>query len=99
MLGHCHEHTGLVIAQYESKWDPSVSQEILPIGVIRCACAKVTPVENLPWVTLLLSGRLRKYNWCNVLAQCCVLINARSIGYQILKNFIANVQWATKCCK
>lgn len=74
---------GLLIAQYEQKWDHSDIQEILPIGVIRCAAAKASPIENLPWVTFLPSGSLKKDNWCNVHAQCCELIKARGIGYQI----------------
>lgn len=74
---------GLLIAQYEDKLDNSDIQEIPPIGVIRCAAAKASPIENLPWVTFPPSGCLKKGNWCNVHAQCCELINARGIGYQI----------------
>lgn len=74
---------GLLIAQYEHKLDHSDIQEILPIGVIRCAAAKASPIENLPWVMFLPSGCLKKDNWCNVHAQCCELIKARGTGYQI----------------
>ena len=73
----------LLIAQYEDKLDHSHIQEILPIGVIRCAAAKASPIENLPWVTFPPCGCLKKDNWCNVHAQCCELIKARGIGYQI----------------
>ena len=70
---------GLLIAQLEHElthWD---IHEILPIGVIRCAAAKASPIENLPWVTFLPNGGLKKANWCNVHAQCCGLIKAGGI--------------------
>lgn len=60
-------------------------QEILPIGVIRCASAKASPIEKLPRVTFAPSGCLKKDNWCNVHAQRCKLIKAKSTGYQILQ--------------
>lgn len=76
---------GLLIAQYEHKLNCSDVQEILPIGVIRYAAAKASPIESQPWVTSLPSGCLKKDNWCNVHAQCCELIKARGIGEQILQ--------------
>lgn len=85
MLSHCRIHTRALIAQYKLELDPSDIHKTLPIGVIRCAAAKASPIENLPWVTFPPSGRLKKDNWCNVHAQCCELINARGIGYQILQ--------------
>lgn len=74
---------GLLIARYEHKLDNSDIQEIPPIGVIRCAAAKASPIENLPWVTFPPSGCLKKDNWCNVHARCYELINAGGIGGQV----------------
>lgn len=50
----------LLIAQYEHKLDHFDVQGTLPIGVIRCAAAKASPIENLPWVTYLPCGCLKK---------------------------------------
>lgn len=72
---------GMLIAQYEHKLDHTDIQEILPIGVIRCAAAKASPIENLPWVTFLPSGCPQKDNWCNAHARCCEIIKAGGIGY------------------
>lgn len=73
----------LLIGRYEHKLDHSHFEEILPIGVIKCAAAKASPMENLPWVTFSSSERLKRDNWCNVLAQHSELIKARGIGDQI----------------
>lgn len=77
---------GQLISWYEHKLDHSDIQEILPIGVIRCAAAKASPIENLPWVTFLPSGCLKKANWCNVHAQWCELIKVRGIRSHKLHN-------------
>lgn len=77
---------GLLIAQYEHKLDHLDIQGTLPIGVIRCAAAKASPIENLPWVTYLPCGCLKKANWYNVHAQCCELIKARGIRSHRLHN-------------
>lgn len=77
---------GLLIAQYEHKLDHLDKQGTLPIGVIRCAAAKASPIENLPWVTYLPSGCLKKANWSNVHAQCCELITTRGIRSHRLHN-------------
>lgn len=37
---------GLLIAHYEHKLDRSAIQEILPIGVIRCAAAQASPYRE-----------------------------------------------------
>lgn len=87
----------LLIAQYEHRLDHSDIQEILPIGVIRCAAAKASPIENLPWVTFPPSGCLKKDNWSNVHAQCFELIKAGGHWLSDLTNFIADVHWSTKC--
>lgn len=73
----------LLIDQYEHKLDCSYIQEVLPIGVIRYAAAKTSPIEEQPCVAFLPSGCLEKDNWCNVPAHRCELIKARHIGYQI----------------
>ena len=61
-------------------WDYFDIREILPIGVIRCASAKASPIEKLPWVTFAPSGCLKKDNWSNVHAHSCKLIKAKSTG-------------------
>lgn len=55
----------LLIVVYEFKLDHTDIQEILPIGVIRCATAKSAPIENLPRVMLHPSGCPKEDNWYN----------------------------------
>lgn len=78
---------GRLIAQYEHKLAHSDIQRILPIGVIRCAAAKASPIENLQWVTFSPSGCLKKPNWYNVHAQCCEIIKARGMAIRSYKPY------------